>query len=209
MPSLLTLSDVMGTVITPPSSPRSRRASVSPWSATAPSGSAASSPRSGSAPGRSSSSAGTLTGSRSRASSAPPTSSANAAPRPYPWTAATPPPDPLRFRRVPARVRDRALPVGLTVRCGGRLRLVGRCGPAREQVQRLLRFRVEQPLPPAARAAARGVGVDARSCSARARDRRDAPTPLVQPQRTRERLQDAFRNAARGCRARAACSNRR
>ncbi len=70
MPSLLTLSDVMGRATTRPWSPGSARARAWPWSATAPSAFAASSPPGASAPSRSSSWAATTTGSRWRGSSA-------------------------------------------------------------------------------------------------------------------------------------------
>ena len=82
MPSLLTLSDVMGTGHHAAVVAQSRPATRSRSSATAPSVCAASSPPSASAPSRSSSWAATPTASHSRASSAPPTSSASAARRP-------------------------------------------------------------------------------------------------------------------------------
>jgi threonine dehydrogenase-like Zn-dependent dehydrogenase len=75
MPSLLTLSDVMGTEATMrPSPPRSVRGREWPLSETAPSACVASSPRGASAPSRSSSSAAMPTGSHSLESSAQQTS---------------------------------------------------------------------------------------------------------------------------------------
>jgi threonine dehydrogenase-like Zn-dependent dehydrogenase len=81
MPSLLTLSDVMGTGHHAAVVAKVARATASGSSATAPSASAASSPPSASAPNRSSCSADIPTASTSPATSAPPTSSQSAAPR--------------------------------------------------------------------------------------------------------------------------------
>ena len=73
LPSLLTLSEVMGPDTTRPSARRCAPAAVSRWSATGRSASAASSPRGGSAPSRSSSWAAIVTASSSRSGSARPT----------------------------------------------------------------------------------------------------------------------------------------